>query len=122
MNAPGKDNDNLKDKDFWHKVDPLVTSFRQRCRANLQPGNVFSINEQLRRNRGRWKHALQISSKAESKGVKIYSLCSGYYCFNFLFTLKVVTIPEAKNFKPTDLNVKAFSMLERVVLTLIQRL
>jgi Transposase IS4 len=51
LNTPGKDNDNLKDKDFWHKVDPLVTSFRQRCRANLQPGNVFSIDEQQTKQR-----------------------------------------------------------------------
>jgi hypothetical protein len=63
INQAGKINDNLKDKDFWHKVDPLVTSFRQRCRADLRPGNTFSINEQLRRNRGRWKHALQILSR-----------------------------------------------------------
>jgi Transposase IS4 len=29
LNTPGNNNDNLKDRDFWHKVDPLVTSFRQ---------------------------------------------------------------------------------------------
>ena len=122
INAPGEDNDNLKDKDFWHKVDPLVSSFREKCRANLQPGSVFSIDEQLRRNRGRWKHAIQIDSKADSKGVKIYSLCAGYYCFDFLFTSRVVAVPEVDNFTPQDPTAKPFSISERVVLTLIERL
>jgi hypothetical protein len=122
INQPGKTNDNLKDKDFWLKVDPLVTSFRQRCRANLRPGNTFSIDEQLRRNQGRWKHALQISSKVESKGVKIYSICAGYYCFDFIYASKVVAVPEAREFTPNDPTAKPFSMSERVVLTLVERL
>lgn len=122
INQPGEVNNSLNDKEFWRKVDPLVSSFRQRCRANLQPGNVFSIDEQLRRNRGRWKHALQISSKAESKGVKIYSLCAGYYCFDFLFASKVVAVPEAGKFEPRDPDTKPFTMSERVVLTLVERL
>ena len=46
IHRPGEGNDNLKDKDFWLKVDPLVSSFRQRCRSNLRPGNVFAIDEQ----------------------------------------------------------------------------
>ena len=122
INAPGKANDNLSDEEFWCKIDPLVSSFRQRCRAVLRPGNVFAIDEQLRRNQGRWKHALQISSKADSKGVKIYSLCIGYYCFDFIFASKVVAVPEAGNFKPTDPTARPFSMSERVILTLIERL
>jgi hypothetical protein len=122
INRPGKTNDNLKDEEFWHKVDPLVTSFRERCRVNLRPGNCFSIDEQLRRNQGRWKHALQISSKAESKGVKIYSICEGYYCFDFIFASKVVSVPEAMKFTPKDPLAAPFSNSERVVLTLIERL
>ena len=83
---------------------------------------MFTINEQLRRNRGRWKHALQISSKAELKGVKIYSLCQGYYCYNFLFILKVVGVLETLKFKAFDTAVKAFSTSESVILTLIYNL
>jgi Transposase IS4 len=122
INAPGEANNSLSDEEFWHKVDPLVSSFRQRCRANLQPGSIFAIDEQLRCNKGRWKHALQISSKADSKGVKIYSLCIGYYCFDFIFASKVVTVPEAGKFIPTDPTAKPFSLSERVILTLIERL
>jgi hypothetical protein len=112
INQPGKTNNSLKDKEFWHKVDPLVTSFRERCRANLRPSSYFSINEQLRRNQGRWKHALQISSKAELKGVKIYLICTGYYCFNFIYALKVVAVPEAREFTPNDPTAKPFYVRE----------
>jgi hypothetical protein len=120
VNQPGDINDNLKDSDFWRKVDPLVSSFRDRCKANLRPGTTFAIDEQLRRNRGRWKHALQISSKAESKGVKIYSLCAGYYCFDFIFASKIVGVPEARKFTPQDLTSKPFTASESVVLTLVE--
>jgi Transposase IS4 len=122
INEPGEANDSLKDTEFWRKVDPLVSSFRDRCKANLRPGTVFSIDEQLRRNRGRWKHALQISSKADSKGVKIYSLCAGYYCYDFVFASKVVAVPEARQFTPIDPNAKPFTTSEAVVLTLIEHL
>ena len=122
INEPGGSNDSLKDSEFWYKVDPLVSSFRDKCKANLRPGTVFAIDEQLRRNRGRWKHALQISSKADSKGVKIYSLCAGYYCFDFLFASKVVAVPEARKYVPQDPTAKPFSMSESVVLTQIEQL
>jgi Transposase IS4 len=120
INEPGGSNDSLKDSEFWYKVDPLVSLFRDKCKANLRPGTVFAIDEQLRRNRGHWKHALQISSKADLKGVKIYSLCAGYYCFDFLFALKVVTVPEARKYTPQDLTAKPFSISESVVITLIE--
>ena len=122
INRPGATNDSLQDKEFWHKVDPLASRFRAKCKANLQPGTVFAIDEQLRRNRGRWKHALQISSKAESKGVKIYSLCAGYYCYDFLFASKVVGVPEVRKIKPQNPKAKPFSNSELVVLTLIEQL
>ena len=122
INKPGDVNDSLPDHQFWHKIDPLASSFREKCKANLRPGNVFAIDEQLRRNRGRWKHALQISSEAESKGVKIYSLCAGYYCFDWLFASKVVAVPEARKFTPKDPTAKPFSTSESVVLTLIEQL
>jgi hypothetical protein len=93
-----------------------------KCKANLRPGTVFAIDEQLRRNRGRWKQTLQISSKADSKGVKIYLLCARYYCFDFLFASKVVAVLEARKSTPKDPKAKPFSMLESVVLTLIKQL
>lgn len=122
INEPGEANDSLNDIQFWSKVNPLASSFRARCKANLRLGTVFAIDEQLRRNQGRWKHALQISSKADSKGVKIYSLCAGYYCFDFLFASKVVAVPEVRKFRPQDPSAKPFSVLESVVLTLIKQL
>lgn len=122
INSPDNVNDNLKDSEFWRKVDPLVTSFRENCKANLKPGSVFSIDEQLRRNQGRWKHALTIASKADSKGVKIYSLCQGYYCFDFLFASKVAAVPEVLRFAPHNGLSKPFSTSESVILTLIKHL
>jgi hypothetical protein len=122
VNTPNKVNDSLKDCEFWYKVDPLATSFRKNCKANLRPGTVFTIDEQLRRNQGRWKHAVQISSKADSKGVKIYSLCQGYYCYDFLFASKVAAVPEVRKFTPQDPTAKPFSTSESVVLTLITQL
>ena len=63
-------------------------------------------------------YPLRISSKAESKGVKIYSLCAGYYCYDFLFASKVVAVPGARN----NSTAKPFSTSEAVVLTLIEQL
>lgn len=83
---------------------------------------MFAIDEQLRRNRGRWKHALQISSKADSKGVKIYSLCQGYYYYDFLFASKIAAVPEVRKFIPQDPTAKPFSTSEPVVLTLATQL
>jgi hypothetical protein len=122
INEPGSTNYSLKDTEFWHKVNPLVSSFRARCRANLQPRSVFAVNEQLRRNKGRWKHALQISSKADSKGMKIYSICAGYYCFDFVFASGVVAMPEVRKFTPVDPTAMPFSTSELVILTLIKQL
>lgn len=122
INGPGKANDTLDNTEFWFKVDPLASSFRDRCKANLKPGTTSVIDEQLRRNKGRWKHALQISSKADSKGVKIYSLCAGYYCYDFLFASKIVGVPEVRKFRPTDPTAKPFRTSELVVLTLIEQL
>jgi hypothetical protein len=45
INTPGEAIIILSDEEFWHNVDPLVLSFRQRCRANLQPGSIFTIDE-----------------------------------------------------------------------------
>ena len=47
---------------------------------------------------------------------------SGYYCFDFLFASKVAAVPEARKITPIDPVVKAFSISESVVLTLIEQL
>jgi hypothetical protein len=123
VNWPDQANDNLPESEFWRKVDPLATSFRENCKVNLRPGSVFAINKHLRRSKGRWKHAITIATKADSKGAKIYSLCQGYYCFNFLFASRVARVPEVGRFTPYNPpSMKPFTISESVVLTLILEL
>jgi hypothetical protein len=92
-------------QDWWKKVNPLVTNFRNRSREALIPGRDVAIDELLIEAKGRSKHTLQIPSKAAGKGYKVYALCTLGYLYDFVFTSrteKIAEVGEVKNERQTS--------------------
>ena len=114
----------LKDNDWWKKVDPIASDFVRTATAIYRPRSILSIDEELIMAKGRTKYTLQIPSKAAEKGYKIYSLCDHGYLLDFLFSSKTAKISDLEDLKPTtDLYRKdAFNDSERAVLSLIKRI
>lgn len=119
INSPHEE---LDDAHFWYKVEPLSSSFREASQITLRLGDTINIDENLYSAKTRSKHTIQIDNKAAGRGYKEYTLCTGYYVWDFLYTSKVVPVPEAEDFTPHNTDAKAFTDTERVVLTLVKRL
>ena len=75
--------------DWWKKLDPLMTEFRNASKKYWILGSHVSVDEQLIGFKGRCIHAMQLACKAAGRGFKIYSVCQKNYLINFLFTSKV---------------------------------
>ena len=78
-----------KGADWWKKLEPLATGFREASLEYYEPGSIISIDEQLIKLKGRSRHTLQITSKQAGKGFKVYSLCQDNYLISLLFASKV---------------------------------
>src|SRR5450755_65691 len=92
-------------KDWWKKIDPLITNFRNRAMEAFTPERDIAINELLIEAKGRSQHTLQIPSKAAGKGYKVYALYSLGYLYNFVFinrTQKIAEIPIKKGVRYTS--------------------
>ena len=61
----------VQNLDWWKKLEPLATDFRQASLKYYQPGRIISIDEQLIKVEGGSRHTLQITSKQAGKGFKI---------------------------------------------------
>jgi hypothetical protein len=72
-----------EEEQFYHKVEPLSTVFRENSKRLIIPGSTLSIDENLVKAKVRSKHLLQISNKVAGKGYKVYTLCDGSYCYDF---------------------------------------
>jgi hypothetical protein len=104
-----EDSLDMQAKDWWKKVDPLVTLFRDRAREALTPGYACSIDEILVECKGRSGHTLQIPSKSAGKGYKVYALCVIGYLYDFVFTSrtqKIAEVPDKKGVRQTSTMVK----------------
>jgi hypothetical protein len=91
---------NMQSEDWWKKVDPLCTNFRNRSMEVIQPGRDIAIDEHLIKCLGRSKHTLQIPSKAAGKGYKVYMTSVIGYFYDFVFTSrteKIAEVPMKKN-------------------------
>ncbi len=109
LNKPG----DLPDSQWYKKVEPLATKFREATTAELYelPQNL-SIDEQLIKFKGRSKHTIQMNSKAAEQGYKIYSLCcANGYMIDFRFTSGQQKIAQLGSYP-------GFSQSESVVLDL----
>jgi hypothetical protein len=119
INSPHED---VNDQHFWQKVEPLSTSFREASQEILRLGDSVNIDENLYSAKTRSKHLIQIDNKAAGKGYKTYTLCSGFYVWDFIYTSKIAKVPQAEAFTPQSEDYKAFTDTERVVLTLVKSL
>lgn len=80
---------NTRGADWWKKLEPLATEFRNASKKYWVPGSHVSVDEQLIGFKGRCMHAMQLACKAAGVGFKIYSICQENYLIDFLFTSKV---------------------------------
>jgi hypothetical protein len=112
------------EEQFYDKVEPLATIFRDNSQKLVIPGSTVSIDENLIQAKVRSKHLLQISNKAAGKGYKLYTLCDGSYCYDFLYTSKSDKTPESQSYQPQSEQYRdeEFSATEQLVLTLVERL
>jgi hypothetical protein len=108
--------------EFWHKVEPLSSSFREACQRLLILGDTFSIDENLIAARTRSGHLMEVKNKAAGKGYKIYSLALQHYLFDWIYTSKKTPVAAAKNYIPQSEGYEddAFTDTERTVLTLVE--
>jgi hypothetical protein len=121
INDPNEDLTGLHD---YHKIEPLISSFRQACQSIIHLSESVSIDENLLAARTRSKDLIQIDNKAAGKGYKVYTLCCGSYLYDWIYTLKRAKVPQAKNYTPQHEGFKedAFTDTERMVLTLVEQL
>jgi Transposase IS4 len=113
LNRPG----DLPDDQWYKKVEPLATRFREATTAEIyQLPQHLSIDEQLIRFKGRSKHIIQMNSKAAGQGYKIYSLCcANGYMVDFRFTSGQQKVAQLTSYS-------GFSASESVVLDLAHTL
>jgi hypothetical protein len=112
----------VTDKEFWRKVEPLMSSFREACQLLITLSDTASIDENLVSSRHRSSHLIQIDNKAAGKGYKIYTLALHYYLYDWAYTSKKTPVPQAKGYTPQHPDHEAFTDTERMVLTLVERL
>ena len=86
---------------LMRKVSFLADRVRATSAANLHPGSILSIDEQLILCKGRSNNTIQMNSKAAGKGYKIYSLCSKAYLVDFLLSSRKGNIEGLSIFRPT---------------------
>jgi hypothetical protein len=117
VNSP---HENVTKDRFFDKLEPLMSSFRTKCQETVQLPNTVSIDENLIAARTRTIHLMQIGNKAAGKGFKIYTLCAGYYLYDWMYTSKAAKVPQAKYFTPQNPGYGSFTDSERMVLTLVE--
>lgn len=104
---------------FFDKLEPLMSTFREASKKLVDLPDTVSIDENLVAADTRTIHLLQIDNKAAGKGFKIYTLCSGHYLYDWIYTSKVAKVPQAKHYK-SRISQALFTDSERMVLTLVE--
>ena len=84
-----KQKDSYPDKEWWRKIEPLLTMFRNNCKAYMQPGSNVSVDEMMIRFHGRSKHTTKMPNKPIPKGYKIWALCEAGYLYNFMMYSRI---------------------------------
>jgi hypothetical protein len=121
VNSPS---DNDVGAEFWLKLEPLMSSFREACQSLVSLGDTVSIDENLIMARSRTEHLMQIDNKIAGKGYKLYTLALHYYLYDWMYTSKKSKVKQAKNYIPRTEGFEddAFTDTERMVLTLVEQL
>lgn len=80
--------DNKQKHNYWDKVEPWTTQFREAARSLYISGTFINVNKQLILYKCRATHTTIIDSKAAGRGIKIHSIGEGIYIIDFLFDIK----------------------------------
>jgi hypothetical protein len=99
----------MQGEDWWKKVNPLCTNFRNRNMEAIQSGRDVALDKILIKCHGRSKHILQIPSKIAGKGYKAYACSFIGYMWNFVFTSrteKIAEVPKVTNERQISTMVK----------------
>jgi hypothetical protein len=115
VNSPSED---LPESRYFDKLEPLLSTFRTASQSLVDLPDTVSIDENLITARTRTIHLMQIDKKAAGKGFKIYTLCSGYYLYDWIYTSKASKVPQAKQYPPSVDG--PFTDAKRMVLTLVK--
>ena len=71
---------------WWHKLEPIATEFRNHCKQYWQPGINVSVDEMMIRFYGRSKHTYKAPNKPIKEGYKIFALCEAGYTYHFMWS------------------------------------
>jgi hypothetical protein len=87
LSDPTKDKDNIKDRLF--RVRELFQTFIEACRGNFWPGANVSLDEAIKKFKGRCHFKQYIKNKPVRWGLKIFCLCCSAtaYLWNAVFYL-----------------------------------
>ena len=117
VNSP---HDELGVTEFFHKVEPLMSSLRDASQKLILLPSTVSIDENLIAAQTRTIHLIQIDNKAAGKGFKIYTLACGSYLYDWIYTSKAAKVPQASHYVPQAEGYDTFTDTERMVLTLVR--
>jgi hypothetical protein len=76
-------------KQWWYKVEPLSSSFKEAAQKHYQPGSNISIDETMIRCFGRTKHTVKMPKKPIQQGYKIFALAEHGYIWTFTWTSRL---------------------------------
>lgn len=100
---------------WWHKMKPLLTPFRNNCQKYWKPGSNVAIDEMMVRFFGRSKHTVDMRNKPIKRGYKFWALCEAGYLYNFIYYSRTLKTGELKRHEGlTDTG----SMIYQLALTL----
>jgi hypothetical protein len=89
---PNKDDsdDEIPEKstEWWHKLEPIASEFRDLCSKHWIPGINLSIDEMMIRCFGRSKHTFKAPNKPIKEGYKMFALCEAGYTYYFMWSSK----------------------------------
>lgn len=70
---------------WWHKIEPLVSEFRNNCKRYWRPSTCVAVDEMMIRFFGRSHHTFKMPGKPIKEGYKLWGLCDSGYLYYFMF-------------------------------------
>lgn len=71
---------------WWHKMEPLASTFREACRSRWLPGSTVAIDEMMIRCHGRSPDTVKARKKPIKKGYRMWAMCDDGYLFFFMYS------------------------------------
>jgi hypothetical protein len=72
-----------KDKEWWHKLEPLASTLQKAFKRYYTPGSNISIDEIMIRCFGRSSHTYKMPKKPIKQGYKVFGLAEHGYLWAF---------------------------------------